>query len=188
MNGEGSGGVPAVPSGGGPGARRGRLVEAVADLRLARGCLLGVSDPRSAGAYLEAMRSCVTDIAEITAGEAAVSPPCSDEAAAGGDLPGACGRALGAVDQLLIGIADARRHSVRLTGGGLEAFAAGRAMLRLLLADRAAVETASCELLRAAAGYLSCPPAPQAGPSEQGGAPRRHDGAGGAPEQEEPLE
>jgi hypothetical protein len=131
------------------------------------------------------MRSCVTEIAEIAEDE-----PAGPGRPAASDVLAACGHTLGAVDQLLAGITEARRQPARLwrPGGDQEAFAASRAMLRLLLADRADVDAASRELLRAAGEYLRHPPAPVTGPGGQAGSARRD---GGSPaealKQEEPV-
>lgn len=102
------------------------------------------------------MRSCVTDIAETAGDEAGVTPPGGpgEAAAAGSDVLAACGPALSAVDQLLLGIAESRRQPSRSFSQAGEAFAASRAMVRLLLVDRAAVDDSSRELLHATAGYL----------------------------------
>jgi hypothetical protein len=152
---------------------------------MARDGLLGVSDLREARAYLEAMRSCVTDIAEIAGDEAdAVPPPAAagpgSAAPGGSDVLDACGHALDAVDLLLLGIAEARRLSLRPFSRGQEAFAASRAVVRLLLADRAAVDASSRELLRAAAGYLGHLPATKAPGGREGTARCDGDGAPGA--------
>jgi hypothetical protein len=149
---------PVPPPAGVPRRRLARLEEAVADLRTARNGLLGVIDPRETRAYLEAMRSCVTDIAETAGDGIGITPPAAggpgEAAAAESDVLAACGRALSAVDQLLLGIAEARRQSSRSFIQAGEAFAASQAMVRLLLADRAAVDDSSRELLHATAGYL----------------------------------
>jgi hypothetical protein len=156
---------------------------------MARNGLLGVSDPRGTRAYLEAMRSCVTDIAEIAGDEAdAVRPPATagpgEAALAGSDVLAACGHTLDAIDLLLLGIAEARRLSIRPFGRAEETFAAGRDMVRLLLADRNAIDASSGELLRATVGYLSHPPA---APSSGGGEDSaRHPAGPGAPASPQP--
>jgi hypothetical protein len=160
---------PVLLPGGVPGRGQARLEEATADLRMARDGLLGVSDPRETRAYLEAMRSCVTDITEIAGDEPDLLPsPAAagprGAAPAGSDVLDACGQVLDAVDLLLFGIADARRLSLRRFSRAGEAFTAGREMTRLLLADRAAVDATSRDLLRVTAGYLmQLPPAPAPG-------------------------
>jgi hypothetical protein len=133
------------------------------------------------------MRSCATDIAEIAGDEADVFPPSPADTGeadpAGNDLVAACGRALGAVDQLLAGIAEARRLAARQAGWDPEAFSASRAMVRLLLADRAAADACARELLWATAGYLRHPPAATAGRGGQEGTVGQVcDGPVGAPE------
>jgi hypothetical protein len=189
VSGETGDSPPAVPD-----TRRARLEEAAADLRVARSRLLGVSDPRTAGAYLEAMRSCVTEIAELAEDElAAVTPaPAAGpgRAAPAGNVLAACGPQLGAVDHLLAGITEARRQPARLwrAGGDQEAFATGGAVLRLLLADRADAGAESRELLQAAREYLRNPHAPVTEPGGQEGTAHSDGGTAGAPETGETLE
>jgi hypothetical protein len=183
VSGQDGAGLPA------PHVRRAQLEAAVADLRVARSWLLGLSDPRETRTYLEAIRSCVTDIAEIAEDQPArtaadlTSGPGRDASASG--VLAACGRAFGAVDQLLVGITAARQHTARarLAGSATERFAADRAVTRQLLSDRAAVDHWSHELLQAAAAYLTHAPAPvtEPGSQETTGRPAG-DGTAGAPE------
>jgi hypothetical protein len=132
----------------------------VAELRAARAGLLAVSDPRDAEAHLKAMRSCAIVIADSASDATDVAwlfldatPGLADEARSG--LLTACRRLLTAVDQLLIGIAEARRlTAAQPAGWDAEAFTASRSAVRLLLADRASIDAAVDGLLQTAA---DCP-------------------------------
>lgn len=145
-----------------------KLGQAIEDLRQSRRDLLTQSDPRKAQAQvpLRAMRSSVTEIKEIVADK--ISDPLlfaadlEDVVAARNEVLAACRKTLTALDQLMVGIADAKRQStqVRQAYGGQEAFIADRIMVRHLLDDRSTVDLDSQELLDAIDEHVKPLPVP----------------------------
>ena len=131
-----------------------KLEQAVADLRQARKSLLDISDPRKAHVPLGVMRPTVIEISEIVPDKLISEPPLADDpdeaAAARSEVLDACRHTLAAVDQLMVGIGDARRQSTRIRQayGSQEAFVVERSVVRHLLDDRSVVDLESQTLIQ----------------------------------------
>jgi hypothetical protein len=134
----------------------GKLSQAITDLRRSKRDLLTVSDPRKPQAQvpLRVMRSAVTEIKEIVTDKFAsdsllFAADAESVAAVRSEVLAACRRTLTTLDQLMVGIADAKKNSteVRQAYGGQEAFVIDRIMVRHLLEERSAVDLDSQTLL-----------------------------------------
>jgi hypothetical protein len=146
-----------------------KLAQAIADLRQSKKDLLTHSDPRTPQARvpLRIMRSAVSEIKEIVA-DKVVSDPLlfaadpEEVVAARSEVLAACRKTLTALDQLIVGIADAKLQSkqFRQAYGGQEAFVADRIMVRHLLDDRSTLDADSQDLLDAIEEHLKRVPAP----------------------------
>jgi hypothetical protein len=157
-------------------ASNAKLANAVADLRESRKGLLDISDPRKAQVPLGVMRSTVIELSEI-APEKLISerPLLADDpdevAAARSEVSDACRNTLAAVDQLMVGITDARRQSprIRQAYGGQEAFIVERSVVRHLLDDRSVVDLESQTLLQILDERLKHLVGPISQPHSEGG-------------------
>jgi hypothetical protein len=135
---------------------QGKLSQAITDLRRSKRELLTLSDPRKPQAQvpLRVMRSAVTEIKEIVTDKFAsdsllLAADAENVASVRSEVLAACRRTLTTLDQLMVGIADAKKNSteVRQAYGGQEAFVTDRIMVRHLLEERSAVDLDSQTLL-----------------------------------------